>query len=199
MNLLEVTASTILVAVLLLASVKATTGMVGNQAIADAQLEAEWVADDWLAEIASMPFDLTAEDRTIALAEPSRSLRAGKVEMTDYDGMIQSPPTRADGASITRLSRWSTTVSVTDVSPNSPDTAITTEAGQTPMLRRILVTMIDESGVSFTRTRLVSRHAIAGGQAGELAGAIDALGRIHWHTNTGSQTMFVPLFNLPAR
>lgn len=195
MNLVEVTASTLLVAVLLLASVQATTGMVGNQAIANAQLEAEWVANDLLAEIASMPYVLTSDDRTIALANPSRSLRTGKVEIKDYDGFVQSPPTRIDGSSIDRLVQWSATVSVLEVSPDSPDTVVTPDVGATPMLRRINVTMEDASGSSFTRTRLLSRHAISDG----ISGVVDSLGRIDMQTDAGSQTMLVPLFNLPER
>lgn len=173
MNLIEVTASTILVALILLGSVQATTGMLGNEVIAEAQLQAEWHADELLAEISSVPF----------------------VSLTGYDGLIQSPPTRSGGITLARLDGWSAAVDVSDVDPALPDNMVETTAESPVLLRRITVTMTDPDGHTFSRSRLVSRIARSIG----INESIDSLGRLEWRTSSTTHRMAVPLLNLPGR
>lgn len=173
MNLIEVTASTILVALILLGSVQATTGMLGNEIVADHHRQAEWYAEELLAEIRSVPF----------------------VSTSSYDGLIQSPPTQTGGIALPRLERWSVTVEVSDVDPASPDHLIEPNADELALLRRIKVTMTDPDGRTFSRSNLISRIARSQG----VNGSIDSRGRLQWQSSTGPHQMTVSLSNLPER
>ncbi|TWU03242.1 hypothetical protein [Neorhodopirellula pilleata] len=173
MNLIEVTASTILVVLILLGSVQATTGMLGNEVIADAQLQAEWHANDLLAEITAVPF----------------------VSISGYDGLSQSPPTRSGGITLPGLAGWSVSVGVADVDPAAPDNVVVSTPESPAWLKRVTVTMSDPDGGTFSRSRLVSRIP----RSQNIVGSIDSLSRLEWSTSTSTHRMNVPLINLPGQ
>lgn len=193
MNLIEVTASTLLVALILLGCLQATTGMLGNETVADSQRQAEWFADELLAEIASVPFELTAEDRAVALT--SSLVRPGIAELTDYNGWVQSPPTRSDGSTQARLMQWSVRTNVSDIDPAAPDNLISVPPGETAVLRRVTIAMTDPAGNTFTRTHLISRFARSQG----INEPVDSLGRVQWQIDGDTHQLNVPLSNVPGR
>ena len=185
MNLIEVTASLVLVTILLLVSLQSTTGLVRGQASTLTQIQAERYADSLLDEMASVPYALRSSDRASATPAETTPLtaRSGMLELSDYDNYFQTPPRRTDGTVPAGMSGWSVSVSVQAVDPTDPDTVIATPVGEIPTdLSRLTVTLTSPQGNTVTKQRLLSRCQRGNG----LSGTPTSFGQIQWTRSNGS-------------
>lgn len=198
MNLIEVTVSTILVGLVLVASVQATTGLVAGQAEFQARRQAEQFAEDLLDEIASVPYELTSDDRNAAQLNAINNspplVRANCFELSDYNGLFLSPPQLLGGTTPSQLTGWTASVTVTPVDPTDPSITIAAPTGTVPTdLSRVRVTMTPAGGDTIQRTRLISRFL----RGLDLTDPVVSLGRVRIQRDSGIQDTLVPLHQLP--
>jgi MSHA pilin protein MshD len=110
------------------------------------------LADQLLAEIMQCYFKEPGGG--ITLGPDAGETRATYDDVDDYDGLSNTPPQQRDGTVLTEFAGWTRSVSVTCVRPDAPGTAVV--GADSPVLKRIVVTVTSPRGVSVTLSGLRS-------------------------------------------
>ncbi len=140
LSLLEVAISTILVSMLIVASLNTVAGTSATYLQAATNADARGLAELLLQEIMQRPFaDATSPNNFGLEAGESGTNRLLFDDVDDYAGYSQTNPTDKSGQALTLHAGWTWTVIVDYVAPATPHIA----SGPATVLKRIRVTVRD--------------------------------------------------------
>ncbi|HBN78991.1 MAG TPA: hypothetical protein DD473_24900 [Planctomycetaceae bacterium] len=139
-SLLEVSISTLLVAVLMITSLKCVGAVVRGRGMTAKYVQAEQLAQEMMTEIMRKPY----RDNSLPLfglelleAVYINGPRSNYDDVDDYNGWSASPPKDRTNTTITNTTDWQRQVSVAWVNKSDPSQVLLYESG----LKRITVTV----------------------------------------------------------
>jgi len=130
-TLVEVAVSAIVVSVMMVAALRAVSASRTAHAGAERRATARLLADDLMGQIGRVAYTEPGAT-TLILGPEVGELLAGKAafdDIDDFNGWTESPPTDVAGASLSRFTNWSRTVTVAWVGLASPSVSSVTETG----------------------------------------------------------------------
>jgi MSHA pilin protein MshD len=151
-TLIESLISVLIVSGLLVASLGTFGAIARARQMQTDRTLAYGLADQLLGEIMQCYFKEPGGGTT--LGPEAGETRATYDDVDDYNGLSNTPPQLRDGTALTEFAGWTRSVSVTCVRPDAPGTAI--NAGDSQVLKRIIVTVASPRGVSVTLSGLRS-------------------------------------------
>lgn len=158
-TLMEVAISTALVGVVLVASLETLAGAVRAGRETSDQLMGQALADAMLAEVVALPYSDPDDDSSSLGLEADELSNANDRtqfdDLDDYDGWKQTPPEARDQTALDDYDDWTRRVDVDFVQFSSFGVGL----GITNVdrgIKRIVVTVIDPSGVTTTREAIRS-------------------------------------------
>lgn len=151
-TLAEAAVSTVLVGVLLVASLQAIGAAKTAQYKTSESLRAQLLADGLLAEILTKAY---TDPGPIPFFGPEvgEASRAAFNDVDDYNGWTESPPQNADGTAMSGFPNWTRSVAVAWCPTNS----IMAAAGADTGLKRITVT-VTHNGVPITTATAIKAN-----------------------------------------
>jgi hypothetical protein len=154
-SLVEVAVSTVVVGVMLVAALQATTvAKIGLQHVSD-QTGGVMLAQDLMAEILQTAYadpDYGVDSFGLNATAAGTGDRTLFNDVDDYDGWSATPPQRRNGSTIPDLDEYGRSVSVDWVEPASPNVPVGYHTG----LKRIVVTVTRKKKEVATLTALRS-------------------------------------------
>jgi type II secretory pathway pseudopilin PulG len=139
-TIVEASIATLLVGVLLSASMMAVGALAQSRRIQAERRAAYALAKQLMSEIMAMPFK--DPDQTPGFGpEAGETSRALFDDVDDYDGYTASPPTAKDGTPLTGYTGWTRSAAVVFVDPANPAVVVASST-----LKRITVTVTMPSG-----------------------------------------------------
>jgi hypothetical protein len=157
-SMIEVIASTLIVATILLVSLTASSNLMRNQTVANAGVEGQLLACHFLDEVTSLRFEDPGLNRVFGReADESAALRTTLDDVDDYHGLVLSPPTDRQGVLLSGYVGWSVawTVSPADTTPVGFVDVVNVEAP----LRQVCVVCTSPTGTVTNAKAIVSRTA----------------------------------------
>jgi hypothetical protein len=157
-SLVEAALSTLLVGILLVASLRAAAEVTRNRTVLAQAALAPALAQQLLSEILAAYYaDSGSNPGFGPESGESTGTRSAFNDIDDYSGWSESPPRSKDGTTMSDYTGWTRSVQVARVSPSNPATVLSTDQG----LKRITVTVTDPQG---RQTTLVGLRASTGNQ-----------------------------------
>jgi MSHA pilin protein MshD len=151
-TLIESLISVLIVSSLLVASLGTFGAIAGARRVQTDRTLAYGLADQLLNEIMQCYFK--DPDGGTVLGADAGETRATYDDVDDYDGLSTTPPQSRDSTPLTEFAGWTRSVSVTCVRPDAPGVAI--NMGDSPVLKRIVVTVKSPRGLTVTLSGLRS-------------------------------------------
>ncbi len=145
-SLLEVTISSMIVGVMLVAALNAVGAATSGRFRSGEQSQAQLLADALMAEILELHYS-EPDDLSVFGPEPNEAntaTRADFDDVDDYHDWTAKPPVDKDGASLPLADSWTRTVAVNFVSVANLITAVGTEEG----LKQVTVTVTNSRAVA---------------------------------------------------
>ncbi|MEM1062650.1 MAG: hypothetical protein AAF532_08025 [Planctomycetota bacterium] len=155
-TLIEVAASTVLVGLLLTASLKTTAAVTRWRAIGVERAKAFALADERLQEMLSHPYSDPESPLGQYLWVPLRYNRLLFDDIDDYHDYSESPPEEVNGVDRADYADWSIRHDVHRVDPDNLSSVIGSDQG----VRRVRVTVTSPAGRDYVRTTYVTRDRI---------------------------------------
>lgn len=144
-SIVEAAAATLIVAVMLVASLEAVGSAVSGRASLEQRSRAAILAHDMLGEI--LPKAYTGAGETASAIGPTpaeaAALRAAFDDVDDFHGLTESQPKDAQGASLAGSAGYTRSVTVSFVSADNPNTVSPTPSG----VKRIVVRVVTPGGL----------------------------------------------------
>ena len=161
LTLVEVSVSTLLVGLILVAGLKSTGAVIHGRDNIAAKLDSVGLAHELLSEIVALPYEDPDEELpTIGLDTGeglTPNLRSDYDDIDDYDSWSAIPPRhRGSAAPRNDFTGWQRDVQVDYMDPNAPTTTSLTDQD----LKRITVTVTDPSSNTYTVSALRSRSGM---------------------------------------
>ena len=155
LSLVEVTISTLLVGLMIVASMKSVGGVLRTWAMVGEMPQGNTLTLELLTEIVQAEYVEPDDAPLFGPESPETGAsRADWDDVDDYNGWSSSPPERKDGTAITEYTGWTrTVVAIEYVSPSSPLTVVGGDQG----LKRITVRLTDPKGKQTTLVGLRSK------------------------------------------
>lgn len=152
-TLIEVAISTVLVGVVLVASLETVGSALRTARSGEDIANGQALAENLLAEVMAMPFedvDGTPLFGIEADENNSPSSRSEFDDLDDYDGWSEGPPQLKNGAVVGSLVGWTRSVSVNEITDNASDSF---------GLREAVVTVTNFYGITYQLSALRSEHS----------------------------------------
>ncbi len=182
LSLVEVAVSTLLVGMLLTASLKSVGGVVHTRVTAERIHDGTTLAMDLMNEILSQEYIEPTQSPIFFGYENNPETPQNRInydDVDDYNGWSRSPPRTKDDTVLTEYTGWTRSSSISWVQRNSPNTVAGTSEG----LLRIIVTVTDPLG---RQTQLTAWRSQWGALEQSPAADSTVLTRAHNQIQIGS-------------
>lgn len=163
-SLVEVVIATLLVGILMVASLDTVGGSTKSWLVANQSLEAERLAHELMSEVLAQAYsdpdttdDPDLEDFGPEAGETSTSTRIDFDDIDDYDDWTASPPVMPDGSAVAGATGWSRSVVVSKLRTKKVDDTHNNDGTSDDGARLITVTTTDPEGATTTLRAIRSR------------------------------------------
>ncbi len=157
-TLVEVAVSTVLVGVVLVASLKTVGSALQTARSGQESANAQVLAELLLAEIMTRPYEEREGSSVFGIEADETSSPTNREafdDLDDYHGWSRSPPQAENGANLPGFEGWSRSVEVRRIAETTPLTALAGDIG----LRQVIVTVTDPQGAITSLAALRSKHS----------------------------------------
>lgn len=139
LSLLEVSVSTLLMGLLLTASMKSMNQISSSSRTAQDRIKAQSLAEGLMSEILQLSYKDPAQTAAFGLesGEAASTGRTGYDDVDDYTFLSESPPKTRSGTTIANLTGWTRTTTIVYLSPSDYTTTSSTDQN----VKRITVTV----------------------------------------------------------